>query len=105
MFPGRKTSGFPLYPVDIEIYANDRTGLIADILQTIGSAGVSVSDLKAHLVTATMNDVVTLTSRRQFVEDPRGRFFGLCSGSKASTRSTGSSINAFRRCFSLGSPL
>jgi guanosine-3',5'-bis(diphosphate) 3'-pyrophosphohydrolase len=53
--------GVSTYPVDIEIYANDRTGLIADILQTIGSSGVSVSDLKAHLVTETMNDVVTLT--------------------------------------------
>jgi guanosine-3',5'-bis(diphosphate) 3'-pyrophosphohydrolase len=72
--------GVSVYPVDIEIYANDRTGLIADILQTIGSAGIAVSDLKAHLVTATMNDVVTLTlavSSSKSLEDVSSALLGV----------------------------
>lgn len=53
--------GISTYPVDIEVYANDRPGLLADILQVFAAKGVGVSDLKAHLIAATMNDVVSLT--------------------------------------------
>ena len=53
--------GISTYPVDIEVYANDRPGLIADILQVFAAKGVGVSDLKAHLIASTMNDVVSLT--------------------------------------------
>ncbi len=49
------------YPVDIEVIANDRQGLAADILQTISAKSILVSDLKIHLVTETMNDVINLT--------------------------------------------
>ncbi len=53
--------GAASYPVDIEVIANDRQGLAADILQTISAKGILVSDLKIHLVTETMNDVINLT--------------------------------------------
>ena len=53
--------GISTYPVDIEVYANDRPGLLADILQVFAAKGVGVSDLKAHLIASTMNDVVSLT--------------------------------------------
>ena len=53
--------GISTYPVDIEVYANDRPGLIADRLQVFAAKGVGVSDLKAHLIASTMNDVVSLT--------------------------------------------
>ncbi len=49
------------YPVDLEIFANDRANLVADILQTISSKGIVTSDLRSHLVTETMNDVINLT--------------------------------------------
>ena len=53
--------GISTYPVDIEVYANDRPGLLADILQVFAAKGVGVCDLKAHLIASTMNDVVSLT--------------------------------------------
>ncbi len=53
--------GNQTYPVDIEIYANDRANLLAEVLQVFAAKGVSVSDLKAHLVSETMNDVITMT--------------------------------------------
>lgn len=53
--------GNAVYPVDIEIYANDRTNLLAEILQVFAAKGVGVSDLKAHLISETMNDVITMT--------------------------------------------
>ncbi len=49
------------YPVDLEIFANDRANLVADILQAISSKGIVTSDLRSHLVTETMNDVINLT--------------------------------------------
>lgn len=72
--------GISTYPVDVEIYANDRVNLIADILSIIGSRGVNVSDLKAHLVTATMNDVITLTltvSSAKILEDVSALLLGI----------------------------
>ncbi|MCF0112799.1 MAG: bifunctional (p)ppGpp synthetase/guanosine-3',5'-bis(diphosphate) 3'-pyrophosphohydrolase, partial [Bacilli bacterium] len=53
--------GISTYPVDIEIYANDRMNLVAEILQVFGAKGISVSDLHAHLIPETMNDVIALT--------------------------------------------
>ena len=53
--------GLSVYPVDIEVFANDRPNLVSDILQTCAAKGVGVRDLKAHLVTETMNDVIDLT--------------------------------------------
>lgn len=64
--------GISTYPVDIEIYANDRPGLLADILSSLSSRSIAVSDLQAHLVTQTMNDVVSLTiyvSDAKVIED------------------------------------
>ncbi|MDY5441120.1 MAG: bifunctional (p)ppGpp synthetase/guanosine-3',5'-bis(diphosphate) 3'-pyrophosphohydrolase [Candidatus Enteromonas sp.] len=53
--------GISRYPVDIQISANDRPSLLADILQCLGAKSVGCSDLKAHLVTETMNVIVDLT--------------------------------------------
>jgi len=53
--------GLSSYPVSIAVYANDRANLLADILNVLSSKGVGVTDLKCHLIEATMNDVVTLT--------------------------------------------
>ncbi|MDY6094284.1 MAG: bifunctional (p)ppGpp synthetase/guanosine-3',5'-bis(diphosphate) 3'-pyrophosphohydrolase [Candidatus Enteromonas sp.] len=53
--------GISRYPVDIEILANDRPSLIADILQCLGAKSVGCNDLKAHLVSETMNVVVDMT--------------------------------------------
>jgi GTP pyrophosphokinase len=60
--------GISTYPVDIEIYANDRNNLLADILSTLSARNIAVSDLQAHLITSTMNDVVSLTA---FVADAK----------------------------------
>lgn len=57
----KKDLGISSYHVDIEITANDRPSLIADILQTLGAKSVGVFDLKAHLVRETMNVIVDLT--------------------------------------------
>ena len=53
--------GISTYQVDVQVYANDRPGLLADILQCLAAKGVGVSDLNAHLIASTMNDVVSLT--------------------------------------------
>lgn len=53
--------GISTYHVDIEITANDRPSLVADILQALGAKSVGVFDLKAHLIRETMNVVVDLT--------------------------------------------
>ena len=53
--------GVSSYPVDVEIFANDRSNLVADILQAISAKGIVTSDLKSHLVTETMNDVINVT--------------------------------------------
>lgn len=50
-----------IYPVDVEIFASDRTGLLNDILTLLASKNIAVSDLKAHVVPSTMNDILTLT--------------------------------------------
>jgi guanosine-3',5'-bis(diphosphate) 3'-pyrophosphohydrolase len=56
----KKELGISTYPVDIEIYANDRTGLLADLLSCLSSQGVAVNDLKAKVIQATMNDIVDM---------------------------------------------
>lgn len=53
--------GVSTYPVAISVYANDRPNLLADLLTALGSKGIACTDLKCHLVEASMNDVVTLT--------------------------------------------
>lgn len=53
--------GMSSYNVDIEIYANDRSNLVADILATLGSKGIGITDLNAHLIKENMNTVVNLT--------------------------------------------
>lgn len=57
----RPDLGISTYPVDIEVYANDRAGLVADILQCFAAKGVGVSQMSAKLIQATMNDIVSLT--------------------------------------------
>lgn len=53
--------GISTYPVDIQVYANDRQNLLADMLATMSSKGVEVTDLKVHLIHETMNDVIGAT--------------------------------------------
>lgn len=53
--------GVSTYPVAISIYANDRPNLLADLLNCLAMKGISVTDLKCHLIEASMNDVVTVT--------------------------------------------
>ena len=53
--------GLSTYPVDIELYANDRNNLLAEILQTLAARGVGCSDLKAHLQAENLNTVVNMT--------------------------------------------
>jgi guanosine-3',5'-bis(diphosphate) 3'-pyrophosphohydrolase len=53
--------GISTYPVDLSIYANDRPGLVGDILALLSSKGAAVNDLRAHIIVATMNSVVNLT--------------------------------------------
>ena len=53
--------GIGVYPVDLEICANDRPNLVSDILTAMASKGVTVRDLKAHLITETMNSVISVT--------------------------------------------
>ncbi|MCH3908783.1 MAG: bifunctional (p)ppGpp synthetase/guanosine-3',5'-bis(diphosphate) 3'-pyrophosphohydrolase [Bacilli bacterium] len=52
--------GISSYPVDIQVYANDRVGLLADVMAHLAGKNVNVSDIKAHLISTTMNDVVDL---------------------------------------------
>jgi len=53
--------GISTYPVDIQVFSNDRANLVADILSACSSKNIAVSDLKAHVITETMNDVISLT--------------------------------------------
>lgn len=53
--------GISNYKVEIEIYANDRQNLIADVLSCIGAKGLSCQEIKAKLVPETMNDVISVT--------------------------------------------
>lgn len=57
----KKDLGISHYPVDVEVISNDRSSLLADILQVLGAKGVSVSDLNAHLIAETQNVIVDLT--------------------------------------------
>jgi GTP diphosphokinase / guanosine-3',5'-bis(diphosphate) 3'-diphosphatase len=72
--------GVASYPVDVEIYANDRPNLVADILQAISAKGILTSDLKSHLVKETMNDVINVTisvSDAKRLEDLFGALLGI----------------------------
>ncbi len=53
--------GISTYPVDIQIYANDRQNLIGDMLGCLSSKNIEVVDLKVHLIHETMNDVIGAT--------------------------------------------
>lgn len=53
--------GISTYPVDIQVYANDRQNLLADMLACMSSKNVVVTDLKVHLIHETMNDVINAT--------------------------------------------
>ena len=57
----KENLGIKSYPVDIEIYANDRVNLLAEVLQKFGAKNIGVSDLKAHLIRETMNDVFSVS--------------------------------------------
>jgi guanosine-3',5'-bis(diphosphate) 3'-pyrophosphohydrolase len=57
----KENLGISSYPVSVSVYANDRPGLLADILTCLAGKNVNVNDIKAHIITATMNDVVTMT--------------------------------------------
>lgn len=57
----REDLGISTYPVDLEIYSNDRPGLVNDILLTLSSKGIACSDLRAHLIPQTMNDIIDIT--------------------------------------------
>lgn len=53
--------GTSKYQAIINVYASDRSNLVADVLSALSAKGVQVVDLKCHLITSTMNDVVHLT--------------------------------------------
>ena len=53
--------GISTYPVDIEVFANDRPNLLAEILQTISTKSVGCNDLKAHATPETHNVIVGMT--------------------------------------------
>ncbi len=57
----KRDLGPSTYPVDIQVFANDRPNLLAAILQTLGAKGVGVSDLHAKLLPETMNDIIEMT--------------------------------------------
>ncbi|MCI1244943.1 MAG: bifunctional (p)ppGpp synthetase/guanosine-3',5'-bis(diphosphate) 3'-pyrophosphohydrolase [Bacilli bacterium] len=72
--------GISTYPVDLSIYANDRPGLVADILALLSSKGAAINDLRAHLIQATMNTVVNLTifvPDRKTLEDDDQALLGV----------------------------
>ena len=69
------------YPVDIEIFANDRPNLVSDVLVAFAAKGVGVNDLKAHLITQTNNvsiEMRVLVSSAKALQD----VFADCSGIK-----------------------
>ena len=71
--------GVAVYPVDIEIFANDRPNLVSDVLVAFAAKGVGVQDLKAHLITQTNNVSIEMTvsvSSAKVLQD----CFADCSG-------------------------
>ena len=52
--------GIASYPVDVEIFANDRPNLVSDVLVACAAKGVGVLDLKAHLITQTNNVAIEM---------------------------------------------
>ena len=53
--------GISVYPVDIEVFANDRSNLVSDILSTFAARSVAVRDLHAHLIPENNIAVVDMT--------------------------------------------
>lgn len=53
--------GISVYPVEITVYANDRTNLVSDILQVLAARSVAVRDLHARIVPETSNVLVEMT--------------------------------------------
>ncbi len=49
------------YPVDIQIFANDRIGLLNDVLNSLASKNIPIADVKAHVNPSTMIATLTLT--------------------------------------------
>lgn len=73
--------GIGVYPVDVEVFANDRPNLVSDLLQAFAAKGVGVHDLKAHLITQTNNVSIELqvtVSSAKVLQD----CFADCSGIK-----------------------
>ena len=53
--------GISVYPVDIEVFANDRSNLVSDILTTFAAKSVAVRDLHAKLVPENGSVLVEMT--------------------------------------------
>ena len=53
--------GISTYPVDVQVFANDRQNLLADMLACMSSKNIEVTDLRVHLIHETMNDVIDAT--------------------------------------------
>ena len=77
----KKDLGIGVYPVDIEIFANDRPNLVSDLLVVFAAKGVGVHDLKAHLMSQTNSASIQMrvtVSSVKVLED----CFADCSGIK-----------------------
>ncbi len=71
--------GASVYPVDIEVYANDRSNLVSDILTCLATKGVAVRDLHARLSNEG-NAIVSLTlavSNAKILEDCFADLMGI----------------------------
>ncbi|MBE6126917.1 MAG: bifunctional (p)ppGpp synthetase/guanosine-3',5'-bis(diphosphate) 3'-pyrophosphohydrolase [Erysipelotrichaceae bacterium] len=53
--------GLSVYPVDIEVFANDRGNLVSDILQTFAAKNVAVRDLHAKIIPENGSVIVEMT--------------------------------------------
>ena len=53
--------GLSVYPVDIEVFANDRGNLVSDILQTFAAKSVAVRDLHAKIIPENGSVIVDMT--------------------------------------------
>lgn len=49
------------YPVDVQIFAIDRTGLLNDVINLFASKNIPLSDIKAHVNPSTLMATLTLT--------------------------------------------